>query len=252
MTDWEAPRTVEHRRRSLAFALRLVDRFTGDQPTGGVAVETASADVTPVRNASGYYLFLDVGGAEVTVTIDGGDRYVDERRRVVLDGPTGAASRANEVPTEDAEEKEATDSGSEGPPEHVVADPAEPLVVALTPTPAYAFPETTTLIRGHVSDADGDPVARASVSLREIEPVVETTASGEFALWVPATARHVRSRDGRSEVVVDAVSSSGLAAADGGPGTDPTLVASHPDRGETSEQLEVAAGTRTVHYLTLA
>jgi hypothetical protein len=240
MTDWEAPRTVEQRGRSLAFAMRLVDVFTGDQPTDDVTVETDHPDVTPVRNASGYVCFLDVDAEAVTVTIDGGDRYVDERRRVRLDANAADGSATTDRDASDVD-----------PPVTVVSDPSEPVVVELSPTPAYEFPDSTTLVRGHVRNGDGDPIAGARVSLREFDPVVETTASGEYALWVPVTAEHVRNRDDRSVVVVDGLTDTGRAAADGGSGTDPTLVVSHPSEGETAEGIEVQAGTRTVHYVTL-
>jgi hypothetical protein len=240
MTDREAPRTVEQRGRSLAFAVRLVDAFTGDQPRDGVTVETDRSDVTPVRNASGYVCFLDVDADAVTMTIDGGDRYVDERRRVRLDEEADDGTPGGDRASADAD-----------PPVSVVSDPSEPVVVELSPTPAYGFPDTTTVVRGHVMDEDEEPVGGARVSLREFDPVVETTASGEYALWVPVNATHVRSREDRSVVVVDGLTDAGRAAADGGPGTDPTLVVSHPTGGETAEQIEVRAGTRTVHYVTL-
>lgn len=235
MTDWNPPRTVEHRGRSLAFAVQLVDQFTGDEPADGVTVEAESIDGSPVKNPSGYYLFLDLEPSEVTLVVDGGDRYVDQRRRIVVDegGDADAAGR----------------SSGEEPPVHVVTDPSDPLVVSLPPTPAYEFPGTSTVLRGHVRDGDGEAVERASVSLREFEPVVETTGSGEYALWVPATAEQVLRRDGRNVVVADGVTGNGRRAADGGGGTDPTLVVSHPDYGEVAERIEVPAGTRTVCHV---
>jgi hypothetical protein len=234
MTDWHPPRTVAHRETTLSFAVRLTDRFTGDRPDGAtLAVDPA--DVDPVTNRSGYHLFLDVDADAVTLTVDGGDRYVDERRRVVLD------------PDADGD----ADTSADAPPSNVVTDPSEPLEVDLCPTPAYGFPSTTTTVRGHVTDADGDPVAGATVALEEFDPVVETTDAGEFALWVPVSAEHVVRRDGRNVVVVDSLVSDGGAALADGDGTDPTLAISHPEHGETTEGLEVAAGSRTVHYVTL-
>ena len=247
MTDWHPPRTVTHRETTLGFAVRLTDGFTGDWPDGAT-VEIDPADVEPVVNRSGYHLFLDVDADAVTLTVDGGDSYVDERRRVVLahdaDGD-GAGNSDAEIDTDDV---------SGDVPTHVVTDPAEPIEIELTPTPAYAFPSSTTTVRGHVEDDDGDPVAGATVALREFDPTVATTDDGEFALWVPATAEHVARRDGRNVVVVDSIdtggNAGGTALADGD-GTDPTLVVDHPDHGETTEPVEVAAGSRTVHYVTL-
>ncbi|MEF8851053.1 MAG: hypothetical protein V5A28_01355 [Haloarculaceae archaeon] len=238
MTDWHPPRTVSHRETELAFAVRLTDGFTGERPAGAT-LSLDPVDASPVTNRSGYRVFLDLDADAVTLAVDGGDRYVDERRRVVLSGDDDAADDTD------------ADAGESDVPTHVVTDPADPLELELSPTPAYAFPSSTTVVRGHVEDADGDPVAGASVTLREFDPVVETTGTGEFALWVPVSAEHVVRRDDRDVVVVDQLASDGGAALADGDGTDPTLVVSHPDRGETSEPIEVAAGSRTVHYVTL-
>jgi hypothetical protein len=246
MTDWHPPRTVAHRDTTLAFAVRLTDRFTGDRPDGAtLSVDPVDAD--PVTNRSGYHVFRDVDADAVTLTVDGGDRYVDERRRVVLDpgaDPDDPADDAGAAATDDDGEREAV-------PTRVVSDPSDPLEIGLSPTPAYGFPSSTTTVRGHVTDADGDPVAGATVALAALDPVVETTETGEFALWVPVSAEHVVRRDGRNVVVVDSLASDGGTALADGDGTDPTLVVSHPDYGETTEALEVAAGTRTVRYVTL-
>lgn len=233
MTDWEPPRTVAHHETSLAFAVSLVDEFTGDRPDNGVDVALETLDATPVSNPGGYFVFLDLNADEVIVTVDGGDRYADERRRVVLD--------------DDADET-GPDDTSGGAMTHVVTDRSEPVEITLTPAPGYEFPPTATVVRGHVRDADSAPVAGATVSLREFDPEVETTATGEFALFVPVTAEDIQRRDGKNVVVVS--DGNGRALADGD-GADPTLVVRHPDHGETAEQIEVAAGTRTVHYVTL-
>jgi len=245
MTNWHPPRTVDHREATLAFAVRLTDGFTGDRPED-VTVSIDPVDVDPVLNPSGYHVFLDLDADAVWLTVDGGDDYVDERRRVVLDPDAADADPDNTEIAADPDENEDV-------PTRVLDDSSDPIEIELTPTPAYAFPSSTTTIRGHVETADGDPVAGATVALREFDPVVETTATGEFALWAPVSAEHVVRRDGRNVVVVDSVGgngTSGTALADGD-GTDPTLVVDHPEYGETSEPVEVAAGDRTVHYVTL-
>jgi hypothetical protein len=240
MTDWHPPRTVDHREASLAFAVRLTDGFTGDRPED-VTVAVDPVDADPVLNPSGYHVFLDLDADAVTLTVDGGDDYVDERRRVVLDPDAVDAGTAADADAND------------DVPTHVVDDTADAIEIELTPTPAYAFPSSATTVRGHVETADGDPVAGATVRLRAFDPVVETTETGEFALWAPVSAEHVVRRDGRNVVVVDSVDgtgTTGTALADGD-GTDPTLVVDHPEYGETTEPVEVAAGARTVHYVTL-
>ena len=240
MTDWHPPRTVSHREATLSVAVRLVDAFTGDRPEE-VTLSVDPVDAEPVTNRSGYHVFLDLAAAELTLTVDGGDAYADERRRVVLDPDA-------------VEESDAAD-GAASPDDvetHVVTDVSEALTIELTPTPAYAFPTSATVVRGHVRTGDGDPVAGATVTLREFDPVVETTETGEFAVWAPVSADHVVRREDRRVVVVDAIGGNGTGAAlADGDGTDPTLVVDHPDHGETTESLEVAAGTRTVHHVTL-
>lgn len=239
MTDWHPPRTVSHREANLSVAVRLVDAFTGDRPEE-VTLSVDPVDAEPVTNRSGYHVFLDLAAPELTLTVDGGDDYVDERRHIVLDPDAGEAS--------DAGDGAALDDVAA----HVVTDVSKALRIELAPTPAYAFPTSATVVRGHVRTGDGDPVAGATVTLREFDPVVETTETGEFAVWAPVSAEHVVRRDDRRVVVVDAVGGNGTGAAlADGDGTDPTLVVDHPDHGETTETLEVAAGTRTVHHVTL-
>ncbi len=238
MTDWHPPRTVSHRETKLAFAARLTDRFTGDRPADAT-LSLDPVDADPVTNRSGYHVFFDLDAAAVTLTVDGGDRYVDERRRVVLDADAADEADAG-----------SDDTSAEEVPTHVVTDPADPLELALSPTPAYAFPSSATVVRGHVADTGGDPVAGATVEFREFDPVVRTTETGEFALWVPVSADHVVRRGDRNVVAVDTLASDGGATLADGDGTDPTLVVSHPHRGETSESVEVTAGSRTVHHVT--
>ncbi|MEF8783312.1 MAG: hypothetical protein V5A39_02205 [Haloarculaceae archaeon] len=245
MTDWEPPRTVEHRETSIAFAVSLVDGFTGNRPDSGITVALESVDAEPVANRSGYHVFLDLAVDEMTLSVGGGDRYVDERRRIVI-----ADSEDRPNADDPPDRAEAAPAAADGIETSVVSDPAEPIEIELVPTPAYEFPPTATVVRGHVEDANGDPVTGATVSLREFDPEVETTDVGEFALFVPVTAEDVRRREGRNVVVVGGGAGNGRALTDG-TGTDPTLVVDHPDGTETTRQIEVAAGTRTVHYVTV-
>lgn len=255
MTDWQTPRTVEHRRTSLSFAVLLVDAFTGRQPEDDVTVGLESIAADPVVNASGYHCFLDLDpdGGTVTLTVDGGDAYVDAERTVVLADDTPADGLLADVDGAD----EAVDAGDLDGDEAdgtvvVVRDPSDPVVVELSPTPAYRFPSSTTIVRGHVRDAEGDPVPDARVSLQEFHGSTGTTAAGEYALFVPVTAEDVRRRDGTNVVVVDGDGvADPRAVADGGATDDPTLEVTHPDFGTVSRTIEVNAGTRTVEYVTL-
>lgn len=231
MRDWRSTRTLEHRGRSLGFAVRLVDVFTGSEPSGTVTVSLVDGDVEPVRNPDGYYVFFDLPLETVTLVVDGGERYFDERRRIELS----------------SEADEAVD-----PSTVVVEDRTEPVVVELTPTAAYEFPASATTVRGHVEDADGDPVEGATVTFREFDVATRTSEAGEYALFVPVTSECVIRVDGRKWVRVDGDGdAAGRGVANGGTGHDPTLVVTHPSYAEVAQRIEVAAGARTVHYITL-
>lgn len=229
MRDWRSSRTLEHRSRSVGFAVRLVDAFTGSAPSADVTVSLAEVDAEPVRNPSGYHVFLELPVETATLVVDGEEPYFDERRRVVLSG---------EVDDPD-------------PSTVVVADRSEPVVVELTPTWAYEFPDSATTVRGHVEDADGDPVEGATVALPEFDVSTRTSPAGEYALFVPVSSDTVVREDRRKLVRVDADDPNGRRVADGGPGHDPTLVATHPDYPDARQRVEIEAGTRTVHYVTL-
>lgn len=231
MRDWRSTRTLEHRGNSLGFAVRLEDAFTGSQPSEDITVSLAEVDVEPVRNPSGYHVFLELPVETVTLTVDGGERYFDEQRRVDLSGEMTADDDPSTV---------------------VVEDRSDPVVVELTPTWAYEFPDTATTIRGHVEDADGGPIEGATVAIREFDVATWTSEAGEYALFVPVTSEHVVRQNGRKRVRVDGdADSNGRGVANGGTGHDPTLVVTHPSYPEVAEQVEVEAGTRTVHYVTL-
>lgn len=232
MRDWQSTRTLEHRSTSVGFGVRLEDEFTGARPSGELTVSLEEVDAEPVRTPSGYHVFLELSVEAVTLTVDGSERYFDERRRVDLSGEASADADPSTV---------------------VVDDRSEAVVVELTPTWAYAFPDSATTVRGHVEDADGDPIEDATVRFREFDVTTRSSATGEYALFVPVTSKTVAREDGRKRVRVDGVGadSNGRSVADGGSGHDPTLVVTHPSYPDAEERIEVEAGTRTVHYVTL-
>lgn len=238
VTDWRTARTVEHRGSSLGLAVRLVDVFTGERPAADLSVSLAESDAAPVFNPSGYHVFLQLPAGSVTLVVDGDERYFDERRRIHLSGePTDAAADADGAP-----------------PSVALDDRTTPVVVELTPTPAYEFPDSTTTVRGHVEDADGAPIKGATVSLPEFDVATQTTETGEYALFVPVNSADVVRRDGRKFVRVDdgdAARADGRGVANGGTGHDPTIAVTHPSYPGREERIAVEAGTRTVHYVTL-
>lgn len=231
MSDWRAARTVEHRDTSLGFAVRLADARTGERPSADVEVSLAALDVEPVVNPSGYHVFFELPVETVTLVVDGTERYFDEERRVHLHGEAPPADDPTGV---------------------VLDDRTIPVVVELTPTPAYEFPETATTVRGHVETDDGAPIEGAIVTLPAFDVATRTTATGEYALWVPVTSDDVVRENGRKYVRVDGgAGENGRGVANGRAGRDPTLAVTHPSYPDHEEQLAVEAGTRTVHYVTL-
>lgn len=256
LTEWEGDSRVGETTTSLSFAVLLVDPVTGRQPTGGVSVSLAAQPDAAVENPSGFHLFLDLETDPVTLVVDGGDRYFDERLTVYHVGS----------PPSDA-------SGLE------VDDPGNPVTVTLTPTPAYQFTAGTTRIRGTVTTGTDDaPVAEATVSLEGFDVETRTTAIGEFALYVPATADDVVRKDGHqfvkpSSTSSDSTDNGGTTDSSGGNGDssgnngppenggppgnddstppDPELTVCHPDYSTWVTRVAVEAGELTTRDVTL-
>lgn len=148
MTDRTSAIEVGRRTTELSLAVWPVDGYTGGRPLGTLRVGVDGLDVEPIRNPSGYHLFLDVTvGDEPVITVDDDqDRYLPFREKVSLIG---------------------------------VEPPAVP--ITLVPAPAYPFPGVT-LARGVVWDAPEVPLEGASVSATGTERSTRTDAKGEFAL----------------------------------------------------------------------
>jgi hypothetical protein len=228
-TEWENVTRVARQRTTLSFAVLLVDSVTDGRPSSDVTVDLDDSPAKAVENPSGFHLFLDLADDPVTLTVDGGDRYFDERETVYhsQSPPRGAT--------------DVTDA----------TDASKPVEITLTPTPAYQFAAGTTLIRGQVTDSSADPddrdVAGATVSLEGFSTEGKTTEKGEYALHVPATAENVHRENGTRLVKVPSEDGGG---GGGGPGnngavSDPELTVSHPDHATFSEEIQVEAGTLT-------
>lgn len=231
MADWQNRRIVEYRRNELGFVVRLVDAFTGGRTDGDPRISLRGLDETPVENQSGYHVFLNLDTEVVDLVVDGGEIYFDEERTVVLPGGDERVGDESTV---------------------ILDDRWDPVVVELTPTPAFPFPDGTTLVTGHVTDEDGEPVADATVAIPEFDVTTKTTETGEYALSLRVGSENVVKKDGRKLVTVDAPGTgNGRAITNGGDHTDPTIQISHPDHDTVTEHLEVEGGAKTVHYVTL-
>lgn len=196
--------------RRLSLAVKLVDAVTGGRPVGDPTVRIDGVDAEPVENPSGYRVFSDLPADTATLVVDGGDPYVDVARPDVA--VVDLAAPGTDVDPTDPESL-----------------PVE--TVELQPAPAYRFPAGTTRVRGHVRDAQGNPVDGATVSVRHLDRAMATGPDGEFVLFFdPSADDDVSVSGGGVEVT----------------GSDPTLVAAHPDLGTTTGTLPVPEGERSV------
>jgi hypothetical protein len=143
--------TFEWRTTKLSLALRLIDDYTKEQSFGGINVSLNEKKYKPVKNPSGYYLFLDLPTETHTVHIKS-DFYFEENIEVKLSdiNPTKPENR-----------------------------------IVLKPNPAYPFPNGATLIRGMVIDKAGNPLPNAAVQVTEKNLNTVTTNRGEFVLYFP-------------------------------------------------------------------
>jgi hypothetical protein len=115
----------------LSVAVSLMDDFTGEQPIGSVMVFLSVPRLEPIKNPSGYYLFLDLPDSEYQVRVESA-YYFDVNEKVV---PANLA-------------------------------PLNPVIeIILKPKPSYPFSSGTTLIRGMVRDSDENPVPGAQVEV---------------------------------------------------------------------------------------
>lgn len=209
----------------LSLAVRLVDRFTARTPRSPPRVRLEGRDATPVENPSGYYVFLDLEAGMETLLVEGATNYIDSR-------VTGV---------------EVIDLGDPG----TTVDPSDPdtlplETVYLAPSPAYRFPDGTTLVRGTVSGPGGDPLPDArltvqhgdSVTRTEGGPVTRTDQNGEYVLFFdPVTTADVVDSSGRSVIELD--------------GDPPSVVVEHAVHGQTTVSLEDDAGDSIVEEGTL-
>jgi hypothetical protein len=212
---------LDERALRVSLAVPLVDAFTGGSPRGDPSVSIDGSTATPIRNASGQFVFvdLDLDPGDVTVTVDGGAYYADPEPVDVT------------IPTE-AELAAAETSGAD------VFDPsADPVGVdELVPTPTYPFPPGTTLVRGRVVDDTGATPVRvpdAQVGVDGVDRVTTTTDDGEYVVCFARAEAVSVVRDGGAWLVRVG-------------GTDPTITAEATGLGTHAVTVSVPAGRTTV------
>jgi len=128
---------AENRTNKLSLAVWLVDDYTGKQPIGDISL--AIGEHAPVRNPSGYYLFLDLAAGDYSLEVRS-QYYFDIEAAITL--PLSG----------------------------------EPVSVqTLMPKPEYPFSRTATLIRGKVSEGGAGTVSGATVKITGSDVQNQTT-----------------------------------------------------------------------------
>lgn len=135
--------------KGLSLIVDLKDHFTGGKPVGDIKVVLENHTIKTAKNLSGYYLFFKVPVGAFHIRFQS-EYYFTWEADVNIPEP---------VPGK----------------EHPVK------TVTLQPKPCYPFPSGTTLIRGMVTDAQGNFLAGVGVEGAQVPAV--TTSRGEFACY---------------------------------------------------------------------
>ena len=136
----------------LSLAVALIDEYTGKQPIGSVKVFIKDHNLKPIKNHSGYYLFLNLPDNEYKVRVKCEYYFNEETDKIKLPLPK----------------------------------PQDPVKITLKPKPTYPFTSGATLIRGLVQDSNGNSVSGAKVEVTRKEVSNKTTIKGEFVLYFKA------------------------------------------------------------------
>jgi hypothetical protein len=135
--------------KGLGLIVDIKDHFTGSKPVSDIQIVLENHTVKTVKNLSGYYLFFKVPVGTFHIRFES-EYYFTFEENVTIPAPVAGT-------------------------EHPVK------TVTLQPKPCYPFPSGTTLIRGMVTDAQGNYLAGASIEGAKVSAV--TTSRGEFACY---------------------------------------------------------------------
>ncbi len=142
---------IESVSTKLSLGVYIIDDYSGMEATGNFDVSIKGQNINPVKNPSGYYLFLDLSGDRYDVQVNGGEHFFDEE--------------IENVRLEDL-------------------DIQNPIVnVALSPKPSYKFPPSATLIRGIVKNPQGKGIDGALLGIKESSIRTRTAQNGEFVIY---------------------------------------------------------------------
>jgi hypothetical protein len=133
----------------LSLAVYLQDRFSKGEPIGMAEVQISGLKKKPLRNASSYYLFLDLPAGDYNLQARS-DYYFDQNV-----GPIKIEAQGLK----------------------------DPLVISLLPRPFYPFPPGETLVRGILRDSNQNPVPNARLTWNNNKIESMTSEKGEFVIY---------------------------------------------------------------------
>ena len=141
---------LERRSKKLSFAVNLWDDYSKSLPSGRIEVFLDDGR-RATKNASSYYLFLDLPEGEYRVQVRS-ERYFDETSE-----PLNTATYNNK----------------------------NPINMNLTPRPSYPFRPGETLMRGILLDGEGRPIpgGRIGGHAANKDFLSRTTETGEFVIY---------------------------------------------------------------------
>jgi hypothetical protein len=145
---------------TVSLAVAFVEGTTGRPPDEMPTASLSDVDVDPRPKSDRFLLFLDAGlpasPATTVVSVDGGDRYRDVTREVVV-------TREGDPPA---------------PPEPETYPASEPVVTV------HLFGPEDTVFRGVVRDGAGGRIGGGTLSVTELgfDLVADVDANGRFVL----------------------------------------------------------------------
>lgn len=158
-TDSEKVR-LEAPTLTVSLAVRLVEGTTGGPPVETPTITLAGIEAEARPKPDRYLLFLDVdlppSPATIDIEVDGGDRYRDVTREVVVTGP-------GDQPV---------------PAEPEVYPASEPVVTV------HLFGADDTVVRGVVRNGSGERVDGGELRITDRDLTVPVDANGRFVLYV--------------------------------------------------------------------
>jgi hypothetical protein len=130
----------------VSLAVWLIDDYTKKNPYDDVKVTINNGEKKPIKNLSGYYIFVNLPEGTYTVNVES-ESYFSEKLPIDTTG----------------------------------RDPKNPVIINLKPKPSYLFPSDATLLRGLVKNAV--PVTGANVQVVGKQISNKTDEKGEFVLY---------------------------------------------------------------------